>query len=106
VDILRRQPRIAVQQGFNRDAFGELAKHQLNGDSGPADNGLAEHDVGPHLDALVNVRRLTSIIIVPRRAPDVYRTGAFRQRRVRRFVRRTLNEEPASGLVLHGYGLD
>ena len=76
VDIRPRDPRIAVEQVFDRDAFGELPQHQLNRDSSPADNGLTEHDVGPHLDSLMNSHRLTSITIVPRRAPDVYPKAA------------------------------
>ena len=50
VDVLLRQPRAGVEQLVGRRPFTELAKDQLDRDTGVRDHRLSQHDIGVDLD--------------------------------------------------------
>jgi hypothetical protein len=60
LDILSGKSGVGVEQVLEGDAFGQLPQHQFNRDPRASYDRLAEHDVRPHFDALMNGHQLAS----------------------------------------------
>jgi hypothetical protein len=50
--VLPRQVRIRSEEILLRSSFADPAQNELDSDPRASDDGLAEHDLGPHLDSV------------------------------------------------------